>query len=59
VKACVTAWEKSVLDIGDIDDYYLAADVAKRVRNGEERVFSAQEVREDLGLEEVPPPLSP
>ncbi len=37
--------------IDDIEDYYLAADVAESVRNGEEEVFTADEVRRDLGLE--------
>ena len=37
--------------IDDIEDYYLAADVAERVRNSEEETFTADEIRRDLGLE--------
>ena len=37
--------------IDDIEDYYLAADVAERVRNGEEETFTTGEIRRDLGLE--------
>lgn len=36
----------------DLEDYYLAADVLQRVRHGEEKVYSAADVREDLGLED-------
>ena len=36
--------------IDDMEDYYLAADVLERVRKGQERVYSAVEVRERLGL---------
>ncbi len=38
--------------ITDIEDYYLAADVLDRVRNGQERVFSAAEVRRQLDLDD-------
>lgn len=31
--------------IDDMEDYYLAAEVVKRLRNGRERTFTAQEVR--------------
>lgn len=34
----------------DMEDYYLAADVLERVRKGQEQVYSAAEVRKDLGL---------
>ena len=37
--------------IDDIEDYYLAADVIERVRNGEEEVFTEDEIRQDLGLD--------
>jgi len=33
-------------------DYYLAADVVERVRKGQERTFTAPEVRRDLGLDD-------
>lgn len=35
-----------------IEDYYLAADVMERVRNGQEQVHSAADVRRDLGLDD-------
>ncbi len=38
--------------LDDLEDYYLAADVLERVRKGQVRVYSAAEVREDLGLDE-------
>jgi RHH-type rel operon transcriptional repressor/antitoxin RelB len=38
--------------IDDIEDYYLAADVAERVRKGQERIFTAEEVSRDLGLDD-------
>ena len=37
--------------IDDVEDYYLAADIAERVHNGQEQVFTADEVRRDLGLD--------
>jgi len=36
----------------EMEDYYLAADVVERLRQGGERVYSAAEVRKDLGLED-------
>jgi RHH-type rel operon transcriptional repressor/antitoxin RelB len=38
--------------IGEMEDYYLAAQTLERVRKGKERVYSAAEVRNDLGLED-------
>lgn len=38
--------------IGDMEDYYLAAEVLERVRKGQESVHSASDVRVDLGLED-------
>ena len=35
----------------DLEDYYFAAATMERVRKGEERVYSAEEVRRDLGLD--------
>ena len=35
----------------DLEDYYLAADVLERVRKGHERIHTAEEVRNELGLE--------
>lgn len=42
--------ELVVRGLEELEDYYLAADVLVRLRNGEEDVFSAAEVRESLGL---------
>jgi len=36
--------------IGDMEDYYLAAEVVQRIRKGQEQVHSADDVRRDLGL---------
>ncbi len=36
----------------DVEDYYLAADVVERVRAGQEEVYSAEQVRKDLGLDD-------
>lgn len=36
----------------DLEDYYLAAATMERVRKGEEKVYSAAEVRKDLGLDD-------
>ena len=37
--------------IQEMEDYYLAADVLARVRQGKEQVQSAADVRRDLGLD--------
>jgi RHH-type rel operon transcriptional repressor/antitoxin RelB len=34
----------------DLEDYYLAADVLERVREGEKVVYSLDEAERDLGL---------
>ena len=36
----------------DMEDYYLAAEVLKRVRDGGEQVYSAAEVKKLLGLDD-------
>ena len=36
--------------LDDMEDYYLAADVLERVRKGQEKLYSAEEVRRSLGL---------
>lgn len=36
--------------LDDLEDYYLAAEVIERIRKGEERVFTLDEVERDLGL---------
>lgn len=38
--------------IGELEDYYLAAETLQRVRKGKERVYSAAAVRNDLGLDD-------
>ena len=37
--------------VEDMEDYYLSAEVLKRVQQGQERVYSAEAVRRELGLE--------
>lgn len=41
-----------VSGLEDLEDYYFAADVLERVRKGEEPVYSLEEVRRDLGLDD-------
>ena len=36
----------------EMEDYYLAAAVLERVRKGQEKVYSAADVRKDLGLDD-------
>jgi RHH-type rel operon transcriptional repressor/antitoxin RelB len=36
----------------DREDYYLAAEVLKRVRQGQEQMHSSADVRKDLGLDD-------
>ena len=36
----------------DLEDYYLAAAAMERVRKGDEPVYSAEQVRKDLGLDD-------
>jgi RHH-type rel operon transcriptional repressor/antitoxin RelB len=38
--------------IEDLEDYYLAAQVLERVKNGQEKIFSTSEVRKSLGLDD-------
>lgn len=37
--------------LDELEDYYLAAATVERVRKGEEAVYTAEQVREDLGLD--------
>lgn len=37
--------------LDDLEDYYLAAATMERVRKGEEKTYSTEEVRKDLGLD--------
>ena len=45
---------REIIDRGldDIEDYYLATEVLVRVRKGEERLYTAAEVRQDLALDD-------
>lgn len=36
--------------LDELEDYYLAANVLERVRQGQEAIHSAADVRKDLGL---------
>ena len=38
--------------LDDLEDYYLAAARMERFRKGEEKIFSADQVRKDLGLDD-------
>lgn len=38
--------------LGDLEDYYLAAEIAQRVRDGGEPVYSLEEVGRELGLDD-------
>jgi RHH-type transcriptional regulator, rel operon repressor / antitoxin RelB len=38
--------------IDDMEDYYLAAEVVERLRKGQEKTFTDEEVRRDLGLDD-------
>lgn len=38
--------------LSDLEDYYLADATMERVRKGEEKIYSATQVREDLGLDD-------
>ncbi len=38
--------------LDDMEDYYLAAEVLERVRQGREQVHSAADVKRDLGLDD-------
>ena len=44
--------ELVVNGLDDLEDYYLAAATKERVRKGEEKVHSAEQVRKDLGLDD-------
>ena len=38
--------------LDDMEDYYLAAEVAERVRRGEEKTYPLEQVRKELGLDD-------
>ncbi|MGL4870143.1 MAG: type II toxin-antitoxin system RelB family antitoxin [Aeromonas veronii] len=45
------AREAILTHLEDLEDYYLAERVMDKVRKGEERLFSLDDVERDLGLE--------
>jgi RHH-type rel operon transcriptional repressor/antitoxin RelB len=38
--------------IEDVEDYYKAVEVSQRIERGEERVYTSEELRRELGLED-------
>lgn len=38
--------------LDDMEAYYLAGEVRERVRSGKEKTYSAEQVREELGLDD-------
>lgn len=38
--------------LDDMEDYYLSADVLERVRRGQEPIYTASDIRQDLGLDD-------
>lgn len=38
--------------IEDVEDYYLAVEVSERIRRGEEKVYSLEQVMRDLGVDD-------
>ena len=38
--------------LDDLEDYYLAAATVERVRKGEERTYTSEQIRADLGLDD-------
>lgn len=44
--------EAILAHLGDLEDYYLAASTVERIRTGEENVYSSNDVRASLGLED-------
>ncbi len=45
---------REIIECGldDIEDYYLAAEVLERIRDGQEKFHTASEVRRDLSLDD-------
>ncbi len=42
---------EAIIDhLEDLEDLYLAEQVLRRIRSGEERTYTAEELRKDLGL---------
>ena len=44
--------EMILTNIDDMEDYYLTADAVERLRKGQGRTYTAQELRKDLGLDD-------
>ena len=38
--------------LDDLEDYYKAVEVSERIRRGEERTYTSEEVRRELGLDD-------
>ena len=38
--------------LSDLEDYYLADATMKRVRRGEEKIYTTTQIRQDLGLDD-------
>ena len=38
--------------LDDLEDYYTAVEVSERIRRGEERTYTSEEVRRELGLDD-------
>lgn len=36
----------------ELEDYYLATEILKKVRSGKEKIYSAEEIRRDLELDD-------
>ncbi len=46
------AREAILAHLEDLEDYYLSAETAARVRRGDEAVHSSEDVRKSLGLDD-------
>lgn len=44
--------EALMRQLDDIEDYYFAMETLERIRKGEERVYSSDEARRELGLDD-------
>jgi len=44
--------ELVVAGLDDLEDYYLADATMERVRKGQEKIYSAEQVKKDLGLDD-------
>ncbi len=46
------AREAILSHLDELEDYYLAANVSARIRNGDESTYTSEEVRKELGLDD-------